>query len=47
MYGMYVQWRGDLKDQLKWIFSLYDMNGDGFISRKEMLEITKVSVQID
>ncbi|XP_022242013.1 Kv channel-interacting protein 1-like [Limulus polyphemus] len=31
--------RGTIKDKLKWIFGLYDINGDGFISKQEMLLI--------
>ncbi|XP_076367870.1 Kv channel-interacting protein 4-like [Tachypleus tridentatus] len=31
--------RGTIKEKLKWIFGLYDINGDGFISKQEMLLI--------
>ena len=28
-----------MKEQIKWIFRLYDVNGDGFININEILEI--------
>ncbi|XP_076308199.1 A-type potassium channel modulatory protein KCNIP1-like isoform X2 [Tachypleus tridentatus] len=31
--------RGPVTEKLKWIFDLYDINGDGFISKQEMLHI--------
>ncbi|XP_013783403.1 calsenilin-like [Limulus polyphemus] len=31
--------RGPITEKLKWIFDLYDINGDGFISKQEMLHI--------
>ena len=33
--------RGSQADKLHWIFSLYDLNGDGRISREEMTEVVR------
>ncbi|XP_045137436.1 Kv channel-interacting protein 1-like [Portunus trituberculatus] len=33
--------RGSLDDRLKWIFSLYDLNGDGCITRQEMTDVVQ------
>ena len=32
--------KGTEEDRLRWAFMLYDTNGDGYISREEMEDIT-------
>ncbi|OQV24631.1 putative Kv channel-interacting protein 1 [Hypsibius exemplaris] len=39
--AMSVISRGSADEKLRWIFNLYDINGDGYISPDEMLEIVK------
>ena len=39
MVSLYVTARGTLTQKLEWAFKVYDINGDGFITRNEMLEI--------
>lgn len=34
--------RGTVDEKLHWAYSMYDMNGDGNVSRKEATEIIKV-----
>lgn len=31
--------RGSTQDKLRWAFNLYDINGDGYITKQEMLNI--------
>ena len=33
--------RGTEEDRLRWTFRLYDINGDGFISREEMEDVAQ------
>lgn len=37
--GLSVLSRGTLTEKLQWAFNLYDINGDGLITREEMLDI--------
>lgn len=37
--GLSILSRGSVEEKLRWTFSLYDINGDGFITREEMTDI--------
>lgn len=37
--GLSVLTRGSIDEQLRWIFTLYDINGDGIITREELNKI--------
>ncbi|XP_014225586.1 Kv channel-interacting protein 1-like isoform X2 [Trichogramma pretiosum] len=37
--GLSILSRGSLEEKLRWTFSLYDINGDGCITREEMTDI--------
>nr|XP_011456728.2 Kv channel-interacting protein 4 isoform X2 [Crassostrea gigas] len=37
--GLSVLSRGTLQERLQWAFNLYDINGDGFITKDEMTDI--------
>lgn len=39
MCSLYVSTRGSMEQKLKWAFSIYDVNGDGFITKQEMYRI--------
>lgn len=39
VHGLSVLSRGSVEERLQWAFQLYDINGDGFITREEMTDI--------
>lgn len=39
MHGLSILSRGSMDEKLRWTFSLYDINGDGRITREEMTDI--------
>lgn len=39
VHGLSILSRGTIEEKLRWTFSLYDINGDGFITREEMTDI--------
>lgn len=44
--GFSVVLRGRMEDKLKFSFQIYDINGNGFISREEMSEVLAVSSNV-
>lgn len=40
--GLLVLFRGIFQERLQWVFNLYDINGDGFIIKDEMIDIVLV-----
>ena len=39
VFNLSVLLRGSLDEKLNWTFSLYDINGDGYITKEEMKDI--------
>lgn len=33
--------RGSVQEKLQWIFGLYDLNGDGLITKTEMVDVVR------
>ncbi|NWR49471.1 EFCB1 protein, partial [Regulus satrapa] len=44
--GLGVLLRGTLEEKMKYCFAVYDLNGDGYISREEMFQMLKNSLLI-
>ncbi|NXO67725.1 EFCB1 protein, partial [Phainopepla nitens] len=44
--GLAVLLRGTLEEKMKHCFAVYDLNGDGYISREEMFQMLKNSLLI-
>ncbi|CAG7731983.1 unnamed protein product [Allacma fusca] len=44
--GLSILSRGTLQEKLRWTFSLYDINGDGCITRDEMKEVVKAIFEL-
>ena len=39
MQNLSILSRGSLEEKLRWTFNLYDINGDGYITKEEMTDI--------
>lgn len=39
MHKLSILSRGSVEEKLRWAFSLYDINGDGCITKEEMTDI--------
>ena len=46
MQGLSTLSRGSLDEKLRWTFSLYDINGDGRITREEMTDIVSAVYEL-
>ncbi|NXK59927.1 EFCB1 protein, partial [Sylvietta virens] len=44
--GLAVLLRGTLEEKMKYCFAIYDLNGDGYISKEEMFQMLKNSLLI-
>ncbi|KAI1242713.1 EF-hand calcium-binding domain-containing protein 1, partial [Lamprotornis superbus] len=44
--GLGVLLRGTLEEKMKFCFTIYDLNGDGYISKEEMFQMLKNSLLI-
>ncbi|NXK96065.1 EFCB1 protein, partial [Formicarius rufipectus] len=42
--GLAILLRGTLEEKIKYCFKVYDLNGDGYISREEMFQMLKNSL---
>ena len=45
MMAMSISARGTLKEKLKWTFTIFDLNKNGFIEKSEMLKIIQAAAE--